>query len=279
MHTRSKSNPNNSNATIPRRQNRRRIPNIVEPEIRTIEEVVSMADRTMKELLQAPTEGYGEAIGVRGMILAAHSEALKQENVLAEWLHGLYQQMERKEDESLYFMDRIWFHWTHVLWAEIEESSLTGLELVQEMNDKVLRGILGDGRDSCSLDAFFVHRCDAAICTLVEEVILLAVELIKFRYEIPLSRGDCDTRDLSRFACGDIGMNNLHFNVKRLLDFVDVFRRQCVVMILILVAARFSASAGFYSPIGLKGIAMVANGWFLGCDQVLDFKGGRKEDE
>nr|GFA39038.1 putative reverse transcriptase domain-containing protein [Tanacetum cinerariifolium] len=48
---------------------------------------------------------------VRGMILAAQSEALKQENVLAERLHGLDQQMERKEDESLYFMDHIWFHW------------------------------------------------------------------------------------------------------------------------------------------------------------------------
>nr|GEZ43281.1 putative reverse transcriptase domain-containing protein [Tanacetum cinerariifolium] len=48
--------------------------------------------------------------GVRGMILAAQSEALKQENVLAERLHGLDQQMERKEDESLYFMDHIWFH-------------------------------------------------------------------------------------------------------------------------------------------------------------------------
>ncbi|GJR03603.1 putative reverse transcriptase domain-containing protein [Tanacetum coccineum] len=45
---------------------------------------------------------------VRGMILAAQGEALKQENVLAEKLHGLDQQMERKEDESLYFMDRIW---------------------------------------------------------------------------------------------------------------------------------------------------------------------------
>nr|GFA51050.1 reverse transcriptase domain-containing protein [Tanacetum cinerariifolium] len=62
MRTRSKSYPNNSNATIPRRQNRKRVPNIVEPEIRTIEEVVPMADRTLKELLQAPTEGYGEAI-------------------------------------------------------------------------------------------------------------------------------------------------------------------------------------------------------------------------
>nr|GFA15025.1 reverse transcriptase domain-containing protein [Tanacetum cinerariifolium] len=44
------------------RSNRRRVPNIVEPEIRTIGEVVPMADRTMEELLQAPMEGYGEAI-------------------------------------------------------------------------------------------------------------------------------------------------------------------------------------------------------------------------
>ncbi|GJU25249.1 putative reverse transcriptase domain-containing protein [Tanacetum coccineum] len=45
---------------------------------------------------------------VKGMILAAQSEAFKQENILAERLHGLDQQMERKGDESLYFMDRIW---------------------------------------------------------------------------------------------------------------------------------------------------------------------------
>nr|GEX44373.1 reverse transcriptase domain-containing protein [Tanacetum cinerariifolium] len=62
MRTRSKSYPNNSNVTIPKRQNRKRFPNIVEPEIRTIKEVEPMADRTMEELLQAPTEGYGEAI-------------------------------------------------------------------------------------------------------------------------------------------------------------------------------------------------------------------------
>ncbi|GJU39781.1 putative reverse transcriptase domain-containing protein [Tanacetum coccineum] len=40
--------------------------------------------------------------------LAAQSEAFKQENILAEKLHGLDHQMERKEDRSLYFMDRIW---------------------------------------------------------------------------------------------------------------------------------------------------------------------------
>ncbi|GKG58984.1 hypothetical protein Tco_0602693, partial [Tanacetum coccineum] len=45
---------------------------------------------------------------IRGMILEAQCEAFKQENVLAEKLHGLDQQMERKEDKSLYFMDSIW---------------------------------------------------------------------------------------------------------------------------------------------------------------------------
>nr|GEW69990.1 reverse transcriptase domain-containing protein [Tanacetum cinerariifolium] len=62
MRTRSNFYPFNSTATIPRRSNSRRILNIVEPEIQTIAEIVSMADRTMEELLQAPTEGYGEAI-------------------------------------------------------------------------------------------------------------------------------------------------------------------------------------------------------------------------
>nr|GEX31310.1 putative reverse transcriptase domain-containing protein [Tanacetum cinerariifolium] len=38
----------------------------------------------------------------------AQSEAFEQENVLAERVHGLDQHMERKEDRSLYFMDRIW---------------------------------------------------------------------------------------------------------------------------------------------------------------------------
>ncbi|GKC37109.1 hypothetical protein Tco_1049493 [Tanacetum coccineum] len=63
MRTRNSYFPNNSTVTIPRRRNRRRAPNVVEPELRTIVEVAPMADnRTMEELLQAPTEGYGEAI-------------------------------------------------------------------------------------------------------------------------------------------------------------------------------------------------------------------------
>ncbi|GJS03980.1 reverse transcriptase domain-containing protein [Tanacetum coccineum] len=62
MRTRNSNFPNNSNVTIPRRQNRGRAPNVVEPELRTIVEVAPMAERTMEELLRAPTEGYGEAI-------------------------------------------------------------------------------------------------------------------------------------------------------------------------------------------------------------------------
>ncbi|GKF08929.1 putative reverse transcriptase domain-containing protein, partial [Tanacetum coccineum] len=46
--------------------------------------------------------------GVKRMILAAQSEAFKQENAPAERLHDLDQQMKKKKDESLYFMDRIW---------------------------------------------------------------------------------------------------------------------------------------------------------------------------
>ncbi|GJW62932.1 hypothetical protein Tco_0114816 [Tanacetum coccineum] len=60
MRTRNSYFPNNSNVTIPRRRNKGRAPNIVEPELRTI--VAPMAERIMEELLRAPTEGYGEAI-------------------------------------------------------------------------------------------------------------------------------------------------------------------------------------------------------------------------
>ncbi|GJW00958.1 hypothetical protein Tco_1556209 [Tanacetum coccineum] len=64
MRTRNSNFPNNSNVTIPRGRNRGRTPNIVEPELRTIIEVAPMAERTMEELLRAPTEGYGEAIEI-----------------------------------------------------------------------------------------------------------------------------------------------------------------------------------------------------------------------
>nr|GEY79170.1 hypothetical protein [Tanacetum cinerariifolium] len=63
MRTRNSYYQNNSSVTISRRRNKRRAPNVVGPELRTIVEVAPMADnRTMEELLQAPTEGYGEDI-------------------------------------------------------------------------------------------------------------------------------------------------------------------------------------------------------------------------
>nr|GEZ49802.1 putative reverse transcriptase domain-containing protein [Tanacetum cinerariifolium] len=46
--------------------------------------------------------------GVKDKILVAQIEASKVENVPAEMLRSLDQQMEKKEDVGLYFMDRIW---------------------------------------------------------------------------------------------------------------------------------------------------------------------------
>ncbi|GJY35866.1 putative reverse transcriptase, RNA-dependent DNA polymerase [Tanacetum coccineum] len=46
--------------------------------------------------------------GVKGLILAAQGEAFKEENVIAEGLNGMDQQMEKREDGSLHYMDHIW---------------------------------------------------------------------------------------------------------------------------------------------------------------------------
>nr|GEX32297.1 putative reverse transcriptase domain-containing protein [Tanacetum cinerariifolium] len=46
--------------------------------------------------------------GIRGMIKATQGEAFMQENILAKRLHGLDQQMGKRKDGSLYFLDRIW---------------------------------------------------------------------------------------------------------------------------------------------------------------------------
>ncbi|GJR57057.1 reverse transcriptase domain-containing protein [Tanacetum coccineum] len=71
MRTRSSSNLIVESSTIPKRRNRRRSKQIVKPELRTIVEtpVATMADtRTMSELLQAPTEGYGDAIVIPAIL-------------------------------------------------------------------------------------------------------------------------------------------------------------------------------------------------------------------
>nr|GEY77860.1 reverse transcriptase domain-containing protein [Tanacetum cinerariifolium] len=60
MRTRNSYFPKNSSATIPRHRNKKHTLNVVKPEFRTI--VEKDDNRTMEELLQVPTEGYGEAI-------------------------------------------------------------------------------------------------------------------------------------------------------------------------------------------------------------------------
>ncbi|GKB90507.1 reverse transcriptase domain-containing protein [Tanacetum coccineum] len=88
MRTRSSSNLIVESSTILKRRNRRCSKQIVKPELRTIVEtpVATIADtRTMSELLQAPTEGYEDAIVIPA-ILAENFElkitsTLKYKNV------------------------------------------------------------------------------------------------------------------------------------------------------------------------------------------------------
>ncbi|GJW14134.1 hypothetical protein Tco_0018267 [Tanacetum coccineum] len=69
MRTGSSSNLIVESSTTPKRHNRRRSKQIVEPFSLDETFVVTMADqRTMAELLQAPTEGYGDAIVIPAIL-------------------------------------------------------------------------------------------------------------------------------------------------------------------------------------------------------------------
>ncbi|GJV25156.1 reverse transcriptase domain-containing protein [Tanacetum coccineum] len=69
MRTRSSSNLIVESSTTPKRRNRRRSKQRVEPFSLEETSVVTMADqRTMTELLQAPTEGYGDAIVIPAIL-------------------------------------------------------------------------------------------------------------------------------------------------------------------------------------------------------------------
>ncbi|GJS97424.1 reverse transcriptase domain-containing protein [Tanacetum coccineum] len=95
MRTRSSSNLIVKSSTILKRRNHRPSKQIVKPELQTIVKtpVDAMADtRTMSELLQAPTEGYGDAIVVPPILaenfelkvglLSLITSTLKYKNVL-----------------------------------------------------------------------------------------------------------------------------------------------------------------------------------------------------
>ncbi|GKF65674.1 hypothetical protein Tco_0192191, partial [Tanacetum coccineum] len=69
MRTRSSSNLIAESSMTPKRHNRRRSKQRVEPFSLEETSVVTMADqRTMAELLQAPTEGYGDAIVIPAIL-------------------------------------------------------------------------------------------------------------------------------------------------------------------------------------------------------------------
>ncbi|GJY99999.1 hypothetical protein Tco_0517429 [Tanacetum coccineum] len=69
MRTRSSSNLITESSTTPKRRNRRRSKQRVEPFSLQESPVVTMADqRSMAELLQAPTEGYGDAIVIPAIL-------------------------------------------------------------------------------------------------------------------------------------------------------------------------------------------------------------------
>ncbi|GJT30535.1 reverse transcriptase domain-containing protein [Tanacetum coccineum] len=102
MRTRSSSNLIVESSMIPKRRNRRRSKQIVEPELQTIIEtpVATMADtHTMSELVQAPTEGYGDTIVIPA-ILAENIE-LKVSFSELHQIDTFYNALTQSDQDSL----------------------------------------------------------------------------------------------------------------------------------------------------------------------------------
>ncbi|GJT04409.1 hypothetical protein Tco_0838871 [Tanacetum coccineum] len=113
---------------------------------------------------------------VRGMIQAAQSEVFKQENILTERLHGLDQQMERKGDESLYFMDQIWV----LLVGSVMDEAHASRYLVHSGADKTLRWmiylvVLADATKSVR-DAIGFEYCLASSSVWISEHMIQTLE-------------------------------------------------------------------------------------------------------
>ncbi|GJU13262.1 putative reverse transcriptase domain-containing protein [Tanacetum coccineum] len=73
--------------------------NVVADTLNRKEKVKPKRVRAMSMIIQS---------GIEEKLLAAQNETTKEENAPAEMLRGLDQQMEKKGDGCLYFMDRIW---------------------------------------------------------------------------------------------------------------------------------------------------------------------------
>nr|GEV97791.1 hypothetical protein [Tanacetum cinerariifolium] len=124
------------------------------------------------------------------------SEAFKEENAPAERLHGLDQQMERKEDESLYFMDRIWVSLVGEIpewkWYNITMDFITKLPKTKSGRDTIWVVV-----DRLSKSAHFLAtREDYS----VEKLARLYIDEIVARHRVPVSIiSDRDGRFTSRF--------------------------------------------------------------------------------
>ncbi|GKB05815.1 putative reverse transcriptase domain-containing protein, partial [Tanacetum coccineum] len=130
--------------------------------------------------------------GVKEMILAAQSEAFKQENVLVERLNDLEQQMERKGDDNFYFMDQIWLEM-----CDAKGGAWKGVVFWKKV--KYPEKCLEDASLHVPLDEIKVDKTLHFVEEPVEIMDLKVKSLkLKSRDEISIRRGYCDNRDLSR---------------------------------------------------------------------------------
>ncbi|GKE35892.1 putative reverse transcriptase domain-containing protein, partial [Tanacetum coccineum] len=124
------------------------------------------------------------------MILAAQSEAFKQENAPAKRLHGLDQQMERKEDESSYFMNRIWVPLVGGVRTIIMDESHKTRYFVHPEADKMYHDLR---------DMYWWPGMKRDIATM-EKLARLYINEIVARHRVPVSLIlDRDRRFTSRF--------------------------------------------------------------------------------
>nr|GEV33705.1 putative reverse transcriptase domain-containing protein [Tanacetum cinerariifolium] len=155
--------------------------------------------------------------GIKGMIIAAQGETFKQENILAERLHGL-DQIDEEERRWEFILLRPYigpdihlplaeFSYNNsyhssircapfkalygkkcrspVLWAEIGESSLIGPELVQEMIDKVvfIKEKLKAARDRQK--SYADNRRKSLEFQLGDRVMLKVIGPVAYRLRLP----------------------------------------------------------------------------------------------
>nr|GEU32313.1 reverse transcriptase domain-containing protein [Tanacetum cinerariifolium] len=102
MHTRRSYFSITTNVTIPRRRQRKQNSNIVEPEIRTIVEMIDnqvFDNHTMAQMLQAPIEGYEDAIVVPP--INANNFDLKQTLINLVQIGHVLQRIEPKRSRCL----------------------------------------------------------------------------------------------------------------------------------------------------------------------------------